>query len=95
MLSEFQKYGLGLILAGQYVSQIDREVFDAILGNVGTNCCFRLGANHAALFARHLATPRIMPRDLLHPPNHEMFVRLKTDGAQTRAFSVGTIVGGF
>ena len=34
MLSEARKYGLGLILAHQHLSQIDNDVRDAIIGNV-------------------------------------------------------------
>ena len=36
LLSEARKYGLGLILAHQHLSQTDPEVRDAVLGNVGT-----------------------------------------------------------
>ena len=87
MLAELRKYRLGLVLAGQHASQADREVLDAIIGNVGTVICFRLGANDAPLFTRHLATPRIEPRDLVNLPNYEMFVRLMVDGQQTHGFS--------
>ena len=43
MLSELRKYRLGLVLAHQYLSQLDLQVRDAILGNVGTIISFRLG----------------------------------------------------
>src|SRR5436309_12000146 len=43
MLSELRKYRVGLILAHQYLSQLDLQVRDAILGNVGTMIAFRLG----------------------------------------------------
>ena len=35
MLSELRKYHVGLILTHQFLSQIDRQIRDAILGNVG------------------------------------------------------------
>jgi len=38
MLSEFRKYRVGLVLAHQYLSQIDPQVRDAI--NVGTIISF-------------------------------------------------------
>lgn len=91
MLSELRKYSLGMVLAGQHVSQSDSDVFDAIMGNVGTIFCFRLGAKDAPLLCKHLATPIIQPRDLLNLPNYEMFVRLMVDGRQSRAFSAAAL----
>ena len=91
MLAELRKYGLGLVLAGQYASQSEREVLDAIIGNVGTIICFRLGANDGPLFAKHLATPGVESRDLINLPNYHMFVRLMVDGQQTKAFSAKTL----
>ena len=35
-LSECRKYGLGAVLAQQYTTQTDRDVLEAIFGNVGT-----------------------------------------------------------
>ena len=32
MLSELRKYGLGMVLAHQHTSQLDRTVFEAIFG---------------------------------------------------------------
>ena len=36
MLSEVRKYGIGMVLAHQYLSQVATEVRDAVLGNVGS-----------------------------------------------------------
>lgn len=44
ILSEARKYKLGLTLANQYITQIDEEVMNAILGNVGSLACFNVGA---------------------------------------------------
>jgi hypothetical protein len=43
MLSELRKYRVGLVLAHRYLSQLDLQVRDAFLGNVGTIISFRLG----------------------------------------------------
>jgi len=91
MLSELRKYGLGMVLAGQYSAQGDNDVLDAILGNVSTLICFRVGASDAPFFAKHLATPRILPRDLINLPNYEMNIRLMVQGRQTKGFSCRTI----
>jgi type IV secretion system coupling TraD/TrwB family protein len=87
MLAELRKYRLGLVLAGQHTTQTDRDVLDAIIGNVGSIISFRLGSSDAPFFVRHLATPRIETRDLINLPNFEMYVRLMVDGQQTVGFS--------
>lgn len=87
MLSELRKYGLGMILAGQHASQSDPAVLDALLGNVGTVICFRLGASDAPLFAKQLATPEITSHDLIKLPNYEMVMRLMVNGEKTKGFS--------
>jgi hypothetical protein len=43
ILSEARKYRLNLILAHQYISQLDEEVQNAVFGNVGTLATFRVG----------------------------------------------------
>lgn len=89
MLSELRKFKIGLVLAGQYTSQIERPVLDAIFGNVGTVMAFRLGAQDAPLMSRQL--DGIDPASLINLPNYRMFVRLMVNGAQTRAFSAKTV----
>ena len=41
MLSELRKYRLNLVLAQQFLSQLEIPVRDAILGNVGTTMSLR------------------------------------------------------
>jgi hypothetical protein len=36
LISEQRKYHVGLILANQHLSQLQEDVRDAVLGNVGT-----------------------------------------------------------
>lgn len=89
MLSELRKFKLGMVLAGQYTSQVERPVLDAVFGNVGTLMVFRLGAQDAPLLARQLG--EIDPASIINLPNYRMFVRLMVSGAQTKAFSAKTI----
>lgn len=89
MLSELRKFKVGLVLAGQYTSQIERPVLDAIFGNVGTLLTFRLGAQDAPLISRRL--DGVDPASLVNLPNYRMFVRLMVNGAQTKAFSAKTV----
>ena len=52
MLSELRKYRLNLVLAHQYLSQLDEPLRDAILGNVGTLIAFRMGLADAELLEK-------------------------------------------
>ncbi len=85
LLSEARKYGLGLLLAHQHLSQTDPDVRDAILGNVGSSFVFRLGANDAPLFERLL--PPFSARDLQNQPNHRASVWLMHRGERLKPFS--------
>lgn len=88
-LAEARKMALGLVLAGQHTGQIGTSVLDAILGNIGSMMCFRLGVLDAPLFAKQLQT--VEPRDLINLPNYRAFVRLLVDGEKTRTFSARTV----
>ena len=52
MLSEMRKYRLGLVLAHQYLGQVDEEMRDAILGNAGTMIAFRVGLGDAEILEK-------------------------------------------
>jgi hypothetical protein len=47
LLSEARKYRVALITATQFLAQMDRRIKDAILGNVGTLVCLRVGIDDA------------------------------------------------
>ena len=85
LLSEARKYGLGLVLAHQHLSQTDHEVRDAILGNVGSTVVFRVGAGDAPFFERLL--PPFSAHDLQNQPNHRAVVHLMQQGQRLKPFS--------
>ena len=89
LLPEARKYGLSLTLAHQHVSQVDRPVFDAVLGNTGTLFAFRLGAQDAPLFARQLGD--VGAPSLIRLPNHRAYVQLLIEGQKSRPFSMRTL----
>jgi type IV secretory pathway TraG/TraD family ATPase VirD4 len=86
MLSELRKYRVSLILANQYLGQLDPEIRHAILGNVGTLVSFRVGPTDARILSREFA-PEFSTADLTSLPNHEIYVRLMVDGSIARPFS--------
>jgi Type IV secretion-system coupling protein DNA-binding domain len=86
MLSELRKYRLSLILAHQYLGQLESEIRDAVFGNAGTFIAFRVGALDAPTVARELS-PTFEADDLLSLPNFHIYLRLMIDGEVGRAFS--------
>lgn len=89
MTSELRKYGVGLTLAHQHLTQLDPEVRSAVLGNAGTLISFRLGAEDANFLAREF-TPIFDMEDLLSLPNYHIYLKLMIDGTPSRPFSAET-----
>src|SRR5437867_11368914 len=90
MLSELRKYRVGMILAHQYLSQLDSQVRDAILGNVGTMISFRLGLADAEILEDEFR-PEISAVDLISLPNYHVYIKLMIEGVVSRAFSAQTL----
>jgi len=86
MLSELRKYRVNLMLANQYLSQVDPDVRDAVFGNVGTVVAFRLGSDDAAFLAREFA-PIFEAEDFLNLPLYHAYIRLAIGGQSSRPFS--------
>lgn len=90
MLSELRKFGVGTVLAHQYLHQLDVDIREAVIGNAGTLISFRLGASDAGFMAREFE-PVFAPVDLLNLPNHNIYLKLMIDGAPSKPFSGTTL----
>lgn len=86
MLSELRKYRVGLVLAHQFLSQLDPLLRDAVLGNVGTLVAFRVGLPDAEYLAKEFF-PTFSPLDLVNLPNWEVYLRLVIEGKVSQGFS--------
>lgn len=86
MMPELRKYGVGLILAHQYLHQLEEEVRHSVLGNTGTLISFRLGPEDAAVISREMR-PAFDVLDMLNLPNYNFYVKLMIDGTPSVAFS--------
>lgn len=62
ILSEARKYGLGLVLAHQYTTQISSKLADAIMANTFTKIIFRVGSEDARYLQKALTD--FTPEDL-------------------------------
>lgn len=90
ILSEARKYRLNLILANQYITQIDEIVRDAIFGNVGTMISFRVGAVDAEFLEKEFE-PVFMMNDIVNLPKYDVYMKLMIDGIAGDAFSATTL----
>src|SRR5207244_12643056 len=93
MLSELRKYRVGMILAHQYLSQLDLQIRDAILGNAGTIIAFRLGLTDAEILESEFR-PELSAMDLISLPNYHIYLKLMIDGvARSEERRVGKACG--
>ncbi len=90
ILSEARKYRLDLILAHQYIAQMEEPVRDAVFGNVGTIVCFRIGAWDAE-FLEPEFQPVFTQLDLVNLTKYEIYLKLMIDGVASDAFSAKTL----
>jgi len=89
MLAESRKYGLCLFLTHQYTEQLSEELRAAILGNVGTLICFRIGAQDAKLLEEEFK-PVFKAEDLVSLPQYSIYLKLLIDGTTSQPFSANT-----
>ncbi len=90
ILSEARKYRLNLIMAHQYIAQLIEPVLDAVMGNVGTIVCFRIGAADAEILEKEFL-PVFDQNDLVNLDKYQAYVKLMIDGITSRPFSMVTV----
>ncbi|MBU1203124.1 type IV secretion system DNA-binding domain-containing protein [Patescibacteria group bacterium] len=90
ILSEARKYRLNLILAHQYIEQLDEKVAAAVFGNVGTLVAFRVGAADAEFLEKEFF-PIFTQEDLVNLSKFDIYIKLMIDGVTSGAFSAGTL----
>jgi CxxC-x17-CxxC domain-containing protein len=90
VLSEARKYRLALILAHQYIAQMDETVRDAVFGNVGTLISFRVGAEDAEYLEKEFV-PEFMAQDIVNLAKYNIYLKLMIDGLAGRPFSALTL----
>ena len=90
ILSEARKYRLCLIMAHQYISQLDGQTREAVFGNVGTTISFRVGATDAALLEEAFGS--VFARDdFMSLDKYMVYLTMAIDGKSSRPFSAVTL----
>ena len=87
ILSEARKYRLNLIVANQFMTQLTDKIREAILGNVGTIICGRVGVTDADLMVKAF-TPTFTAEDLTKTPNHAAVCKVMMFGMPSAAFTM-------
>lgn len=90
ILSEARKYRLNLIIAHQYIEQLDEKVAAAVFGNVGTIICFRVGAADAETLVKEF-TPNFTEEDLVNLAKWQIYLKLMIDGVASTPFSANVL----
>jgi hypothetical protein len=100
ILSEARKYRLNLIVAHQYLGQLEqaagaqgagsKDLRNAVFGNVGTMVVFRTGAEDAEVLGKEFA-PTFNQFDLVNIDRYNAYVKLMVNGTASKPFNMGTM----
>lgn len=96
ILSEARKYGLNLIIAHQFIGQLegkggDTVIRDAIFGNVGTMVAFRIGVEDAEFLAKEFA-PVFSTYDLVNVEAYTCNIKMLIDNTASRPFNMKPVM---
>lgn len=90
ILSEARKYRLNLIVANQFIGQIDEEVKNAVFGNVGSIVSFRIGVPDAN-FLQHEFTPTFNETDLTNVEKYHVYIKTIVNNEPMPPFSMSLV----
>lgn len=87
ILSEARKYRLNLIVANQFIGQMEEEVKNAIFGNVGSVMAFRVGVTDAN-YLQHEFQPVFSESDLINVDRFNTYIKTIVGGEPVQPFSM-------
>jgi hypothetical protein len=90
ILSEARKYRLNLVIAHQFIAQLQDKTRDAVFGNVGSMVVFRVGAKDAEELVKQFE-PVFNQNDLVNIDNFNAYVKLLISGQTTKPFNIQTL----
>lgn len=90
ILSEARKYRLDLILAHQFMPQLTEDIRNAVIGNVGSMACYRIGAQDAEFLEKQFE-PEFSRYDLLNVDNFNFICKMMLNNTVSTSFKVRSI----
>ncbi len=90
ILSEARKFKLNLIVANQYMAQLDRTIQDAIFGNVGSLISFVVGNQDAFILQKEFG-PKFPAEDLVKIGKYQIICKLSIDSETQNPFYATTL----
>lgn len=87
ILSEARKYKLSLTIAHQFIAQLEEKIKDAVFGNVGSICAFRVGNDDAEYLEKQF-TPTFNASDLSNIDNFNAHVKMLVGGKPADPFNI-------
>jgi len=89
VLAESRKYGLNLILAMQFLDQLEEQLRNAVFENIGNLIAFRVGPESARILAREFE-PEFGEADVMNLPRYHIYLKIMVNGVAERPFSART-----
>ena len=90
ILSEARKYRLNLVLGNQFMTQLTDKIREAIIGNVGTVICGRIGITDAEILVKKFA-PTFDVEDITKLPNYQSITSVMINNVPSAPFSMSWI----
>ena len=87
ILSEARKYKLNMIMAHQFIAQLEEKIRDAVFGNVGTKVVFRVGVQDAEFLVKEFE-PIFDQNDLVNIDNLNAYTKTLIRGQTTKPFNM-------
>lgn len=90
ILSQARKYRLSLILANQFMTQLNDKIREAVIGNVGTVISGRIGTTDAEVLIKKFK-PTFDEEDITKLPNFEAVASVMINNVPSAPFSMSLI----
>ena len=90
ILSEARKYRLNLVIAHQFIAQLEENIRDAVFGNVGSMLIYRVGADDAEFLEKQFL-PTFSKSDLMNIDNFNAYAKLLIGGQVAKPFNIRMI----
>jgi hypothetical protein len=87
ILAEARKYHLNLIIANQFIKQLQDKIRDSVFGNVGSMAIFRVGSDDAE-YLKNQFEQVFSAQDLVNIDNFNCYLKLLINNQTSRPFNI-------